>query len=704
MIFNQIKFFQYRCFNKGVIDFCSSLTGSEPINLILASNGSGKTELLFAFWWVLYGFDFRSLLNKEDTPYSINSEKYRELQNGSIGGRDYCSVELNFEHNNTKYFLLKKEYFEKVLSRRELKTSTEIEFSTIDKNGVSSIPNRNIDEVEKILEKIIPKRVLNGIIFDGERMQRISSADEKAVESIQGVINDVTNKDFIELCLSNIIEVTKDYNSELRRVANVGGNLRLGSITNELDELNSDIVKLKDLKEFCEEKEKKLEKQLTIITDALKNDVKTRENINILGEKTNQRKMLLKDAEDKIEDLFGELNKYGYTLAIDSLVKEAEELIKSYDIPNGLTVDAIEDILKYEKCICGTKFNSDMIEVLHALQKLLPPDNLNSVLHEEILGLVNRKKDTKENLQKVWNSIREKEKLTRQLTEDISELSSQIGAISENSDILEKERSNIEKELGSISTTLRGIPKKIEYNVRKYDDLLREKNKIIKSMNIAGTLMKKCDFIEKCRKALIEFKDKYRQNALYEINELLEESYSELAEDYENGRGVYITQLTGKQFRIVNYYRKHVEEFISKANWNIISNNYKIMYSDLNDDLKKEIAIIENAVSKSTGQSKSVTIAFVKAILDYSCMDKDDEEFQTKKDYPLVIDSPFGDLSGENLIKPAQRLNTFSKQVILMVSPQIYEMVAKYIEPNVGSKHVVEKQINQNDSMIYRGN
>ena len=57
MRFKKIKFDNYRCFLNGEIEFCEK--DGKNINLILGNNGAGKTEVLFAFWWLLYGFNFK---------------------------------------------------------------------------------------------------------------------------------------------------------------------------------------------------------------------------------------------------------------------------------------------------------------------------------------------------------------------------------------------------------------------------------------------------------------------------------------------------------------------------------------------------------------------------------------------------------------------------------------------------------------------
>ena len=76
MRFRKIKFYNYRCFLNGELEFVE--TGDKNINLILGNNGAGKTEVLFAFWWLLYGFNFRQLKNKDATPYALNFSLYKE--------------------------------------------------------------------------------------------------------------------------------------------------------------------------------------------------------------------------------------------------------------------------------------------------------------------------------------------------------------------------------------------------------------------------------------------------------------------------------------------------------------------------------------------------------------------------------------------------------------------------------------------------
>ena len=86
MRINRIKYKNYRCFLDAEVVFETS--AEKNIALLVGPNGAGKTEMLFSFWWVLYGFDFSQLQNKDAAPYALNSDLHRKLENGC------CSLQL----------------------------------------------------------------------------------------------------------------------------------------------------------------------------------------------------------------------------------------------------------------------------------------------------------------------------------------------------------------------------------------------------------------------------------------------------------------------------------------------------------------------------------------------------------------------------------------------------------------------------------
>ena len=193
MRFNKISFKNYRCFLNGTVAFKE--TQNKNVNLLIGPNGGGKTEILFAFWWALYGFDFSSLRAKEHTPYALNCDLYKELQEAEEGTEKSCSVTLEIEHEGTTYIVTKRCDYRK--TERKIKEDEYQELCCYLPNGELSLPERNSDNIKKHLNRIIPKSILYGIVFDGERMQKLASTDEAAKNAISGVISDITNVELI---------------------------------------------------------------------------------------------------------------------------------------------------------------------------------------------------------------------------------------------------------------------------------------------------------------------------------------------------------------------------------------------------------------------------------------------------------------------------------------------------------------------------
>ena len=118
------------------------------------------------------------------------------------------------------------------------------------------------------------------------------------------------------------------------------------------------------------------------------------------------------------------------------------------------------------------------------------------------------------------------------------------------------------------------------------------------------------------------------------------------------------------------------------------------------DENIREQVILHCVDPNSTGQSKINTLAFVKAILSYCNSEKEGNDFNQTKSYPLIIDSPFVDISSENLKRSSNELHSFSKQVILMIDEDKYESLHSAFDPFTAKKYRFIKSDKQNYSTI----
>ena len=230
--------------------------------------------------------------------------------------------------------------------------------------------------------------------------------------------------------------------------------------------------------------------------------------------------------------------------------------------------------------------------------------------------------------------------------------------------------------------------------------LLKEKRNIkSQSKEDSKALSEQISFTEKCLTALEKIKDINKNKALHEINIKLEEAYCVLSEDADLGKSIRIIQYDNdKRYQIVVYFKKHQQDLLEE--WKNIGEYERLKQLGISEDEIEEMSIIQCIDSNSTGQSKMNTFSFVKAILDYSNSSKSDDVLASVKQYPLLIDAPFSDISGDNLIRSSSALHTFTHQIILMIDHDKYNMLENYFGDHVSNIYEFIKNENANATII----
>lgn len=700
MRFNKISFENYRCFLNGSIDFEKS--PEKNMTILIAPNGGGKTETLFAFWWALYDYDFSKLTNKEQTPYALNSELYRKLEQSEVGSSEKCSVTLEFEDNGISYQVKKWCEFRK--TDKQVRVEEYREFSYYKGNGELSLPQRDSEIINKCLTRIIPKNILYGIIFDGERMQKLSTPDESSVNAIRAVINDITNVELLENCTENFRSIRKKLNKELKQVEGKKGSKSLNDILNEesrkLEERDLLNEKLDKNRNELETIERELDKISNLLS-------KNKEVQDIENDRKSQRNALANHEKnlDSYYKNFSATLRDGYLFATEKILSDVEDIIKRYDVPQDLTVPAVKSIMKRQKCICGREMDKEAQNELEKLISLLPPDNINSTLSEVVRQTRQRIRDMKETAKNNYSLIQTCESQIKECKSNIASLSARITSIDDSGESakealqLEKDNSNFTLRKGALINEIPNEETKIKELSSEIDKLREQRENYKYGTNKASKINDQITYIDKCKNAVDRIKDINKETALEEINVNLENSYKLLSEDAERGRKIKIIQHNNdKRYQIAVYME---DEF------NRLMNKWKEdgTYDDkINSGLSK-IEIEENAIlncidSNSTGQSKINTLAFVKAILDYSNSPKAEGGIEIIKDYPLLIDTPFGDISAGNLSKSSNELHNFANQVILMIDEDKYNSLKDAFEPYTANKYTFEKVDGKNHSII----
>ena len=695
MKFLRIKYENYRCFKDVELSFKTE--DAKNIALIVAPNGGGKTEMLFSFWWVLYDFNFKDLKGKEDTPYSLNSALYRKLEETQQMQRFTCSVELEFEHDDVVYIMKRIEVFFR--NRNGIEHDQTVELSTIASNGERSLPERDKDIVEKRLTDIIPKSILYGIIFDGERMKQLSSVDEVSKTAVEGVIRHITNEELFELCRTELTDLETKVSSELKKAAKKKKNNDLETIISKLEKYGES---LKFDNTLLKTKNERLEIVKADLAD-ISSELKKNETSKIFEQRRIEYKAELYKKNKELENATDEFYKNlyeGYLLISNPLFDDVTESIEHKDVPFGLTVEAVKSILNRPKCICGHDICADEKRVMEELIESLPPDNISSTINEMLRQTEMHVDDVKKSLKTSFGRIESLQKDIEAIKKDIAYASTQIteGAPERIKDLEFKNKKLVIEE-DRLNSDIIELERDIKYYTGEIEQLTKDKEDCKGTDSEVRFYDTKYNFIRKCLKALNEIDEYNKKISLENINGKINDAYSQISEDYARGRRLYIVQFDAKQkYRLVSYYQYNYENIL-----NILTEDGTVKSLSIMGKDEKEIheyIILKVLESNSTGQSKINTLAFAKAILDYSNEERDESSTEITKNYPFLIDSPFTELTDENLSKSAASLHKFTNQIILMSSADSLASVEDSIIPFVGCRNYLVKADNESFSTL----
>ena len=676
MRFKSIEFKNYRCFLDGRLHFDEDSGTDCNINLILGSNGCGKTELLFAFTWALWGYDFKRQKGKEETPYALNSRLHHALVEGSVGGADSCSVDLEFEDGGTEYRVGHTVHYRKQGSRVE--SADVFSLSWRDEYGEFTVPLHDRREIDPILNRIMPKATLEGLSFDGERMQRLSQVNDDSQATIKSVIQQVTRTEFFNTAQKLFQALEREV---VRTISKRSARYRAtdltdtGSLQIDLEECQSEVERHQVNEKAVSEALERLRGEYARIAEALEEADAAREQ---MGEKRALEKQLdsidkrLVEESSNFRDLMGGS---GYLLASGRLLEEVEGVLEDVDVPSGLTAIAVQSILDGDRCICGEPLDDVHRAKLKALVDVLPPASINATI-KECVRIVGAGRETKnQELKRCMKTIRDAEHERKRVSQDIDAIDRKLAGIdTDGVKRLHQKGVELSAQLRQHETELADEREKLNAAQKRLRDLRLKIDTLTSANDDLRAYRAQRDFLTRAAQAISIIRTRQEREALAQINENVRHAYELVSEDAARGRSLWLVCFNKqRKYQMVSYYQDRAERELSQKG---------LTWDDASAE-ERERAVLACGEASSTGQSKINTFAFVRAVLDYANTKKDDGTFEVERSYPLLIDAPFGDVFDGNLFKSSSELHNFAHQVIMMLAGQSYETVRPQIEPFV---------------------
>jgi len=649
MIIKRLKLSNFRQF-AGDQELIFSIDPSKKTTLVIAENGTGKTTIIEAFSWILYGkITISSILNTY-TKEHMDS-----------GDSTVVSGEIVLEHLSREYTIKRSQKF--IKSGRMVKENDPILIVNYKNTDGITREVRGMD-AQKEIESIVPSELFPYFFFKGENIEKIgreinNSKDAKNNEFVKA-IRGMLGFNWLYQTAKDLKTLSGQYNEEIASNETEGklaelavrekkAENNISKCEEEIEIFNNQIVEL-------EARRESLNAKLLKVKDVANKQQKSRELVSSLS--------LLQNNIDELQrDLFSNISRNSYALFSENLIQQALALVEkeggnSKDIP-GLTAAAIEYLLDKGECICGTKISKDTpaCKKLEELIDFLPPHNVGN----EIAGFKEDANKVIEDSQQSYAEFNRQRKDLRAYREEYNLKAEELNRI------------NDEIKGSEDATNLKKQEEGCTFTINSYNQQLGSaKNNLEIARN--------------------------------ELNSVRKDSNQYVVTDSRNKKVLLCKRHVDVLIRRIENYcaskeaakREQLQDAINSIYQNIFDSSISIELDDQyninkTDSATKNITDVE----ASTSQDAIMAFSFIGGIIKLARDDisntsetsKDEFHADTTEPYPLVMDAPSSSFDIKRIQSFCKLMPNIAEQVILFMKDTDGLYVEKYLSETIGHRY-----------------
>lgn len=628
MEIERITLKNYRQYRDVSLDLGKSARG---LTILVGGTGAGKTNLLNAITWCLYGKELHLTRDSERLPL-LNVCVLADLQDKT----GEVKVELRIKDEEGKKILTRTQKFSE---NREWSPEFKV---LVKKNGDWKV-SRN-PELERL--KILPEVIEEYFFFDGERLDgyfKTSTAD-----ITRGAIFKISQLEIVETAIRHLQTMintmfisVKDYED----TENLKGQLE--TLSDVARGLKDDISSLREKKTLIDieydENEKKYRDFSTVATKQARREAIDRE----ISEVDTEARAL--EAE-KFDLLLRSAPIIGSLEAVRDLLSVINDKEAKGEVPPQIHKILLQRMLDENRCICGTNL-SRASEQRHRIEKLLDKYGVISELSSEL-------PEVRANLQSSQEEIKDFEARMTELNKKIQSGLDKRRTLNEELKVIEEEIKG--SDIGTIGLL-----------ESRRNDLKQESEELV--IDITN---KERDLYE-CNKRI----DEFQSDITKELKK--KEKHEDLTRKVGFCRAS-LGFLDSTKEEIIQEIRKQVERQTKDRFLDIIWK--KETYTDLQIDDRFSVRVLDKyghaaMGTLSAGERQALALAFMVALNSVSGFEA-----------PIIIDTPLGRLAGETRVNLAKTLPKFlkGKQVIVLATDTEYtEAVRKELVPAVVDEYAL---------------
>ena len=364
-----------------------STDSKKPVTVIHGISGRGKTSLLNAIHWCIYGKEKNDVKQKKETSEGlVHSYALDTLEVGKEENM-FVRVIMVDEDDRIVFEIEREIIFKKINSNNDegwnddiqaviptsIQTETKATFGFRDIDTDELVRIQSLDGIKDRLEVIFPEILSSYVLFDAELLRQFEEQNEDKL--VKKGIETITGLPLINSAIKNIEkENRKTTNS------NVSEKAEFKSLGNNIERLEKEIdSKEKENKKYQEKYDANQQEIKEITTFLIKNDD---EAISKREEEIKIRDKEIKDLGNKVDNtkhemsrtIFENLSNYYLRKSFLKVNERFEKWTEQGLIPSRFTKEALQSLLDDKMCVCerplGEHEEDHREKIAKAIQKV----------------------------------------------------------------------------------------------------------------------------------------------------------------------------------------------------------------------------------------------------------------------------------------------------------------------------------------------
>lgn len=654
MIIKSLEMYNFRQYiGKQKIEF--STDPDKNVTVLIGINTAGKTTIIRAFEWCLYG------KNSFDDQVLLNSEVRNNMNPGDMQ-ETYVAVQFIYDgrihtlRRSFKYTCTERTIKDGKVEVTLKKTPEEnltLHYLQSDGQTKTPVDRSNITET---MDRVLPKDLSDYFFFGGERISSIANRTDLS-KAVRGLMR----LDILENAREHLSKVIKTFKNSIDTSGDANAQKAQDSKATYIEQLKgyeSDKENADQQMKYWQQKENEYNVELSKsnieqVKKAKEERDRTNKTLNREKERLDLNKKAIVSAFNNRPYAFFGMPAIKKSLELLEQVKDSTESIP------GMDQDAIDFLLNRGYCICGTKLDPGSIPLqkVQTERRKLPPEHIGAVVMNyktKSEGYLSGSEDFCKNITDKYKEYRETKRQIGLLEDEVAK---QSDLIIDDTDA-----------------------KAIENNRRNahehYLEAQTDFSAAVAHIGSCNTNIKNCD------SAIDKFvKSSAKNQRIAKLISYSEEVHKWLNETYREKEDVVRTEL---QKRVNDNFSKmyHGERSI------IIDEKYRVKYSDVKTD-------------ESDGLKAVKSFAFIASLVSMA-KDKilDDSDVKLGQDYPLVMDAPFSNVDEIHIDNICKILPHTSNQVIMAVMKKDWDYAAANLSSYVGMSYEIAKDLDEDGKEI----